>query len=81
MDPYRDLIVSPRRAARAARERRIALMNPIRVERIRAVHRIDRRRKVAAFFSHRLVGALAFLVIVGCAVLAGLIVVRLWGVA
>lgn len=81
MDPYADLIDSPRRAARAFREQRIALSQPIRADRIRAVKRIDRRGRVIAFFSHRLVGAFAFIVIVVLAIVAGLIVIRLWGAA
>jgi hypothetical protein len=79
MDPYADLIDSPRRAARAAREQRIALSNPIRVERIRAVRRIDRRKRVGAFFGRRIVGAFAFIVIVLCAIAAGLIAVKFLG--
>lgn len=67
MDPYADLIDSPRRAARAFREQRVLLSHPIRAERIRAVRRIDRRRRVAAFFGSRLTGVFAFIVIVGCA--------------
>lgn len=81
MDPYAELIDSPRRAARAFREQRIALSQPIRADRIRAVKRIDRRRRLAAFFGRRLVGAFAFIVIVVLAIVAGLIVVRLWGAA
>jgi hypothetical protein len=76
-----EMTSSTRRATRAFREQRIALSQPIRADRIRAVKRIDRRGRVVAFFGRRLVGAFAFIVIVVLAIVAGLIVVRLWGAA
>lgn len=79
MDPYADLIDSPRRAARAFREQRVALSHPIRADRIRAVKRIDRRKRVGAFFGRRIVGAFAFIVIVLLAIAAGLMAVRFLG--
>ena len=71
--------VSSRRAAREFREQRAALFQPIRADRIRAVHRIDRRAKVVGFFHRRVTGWLAFLVIVGLAFLAGLLAIKLMG--
>lgn len=79
-DPWGNVApVSSRKAAREYREQRAALLNPIRVERIRAVQRIHRRARVRAFFHRRLVGAFMFLVIVGFAFLAGLMAVRFLG--
>ena len=71
--------VSSRRAAREFREQQVALSHPLRVERIRAVKRIDRRKRAAEFFGRRIVGAFAFIVIVVCAIAAGLLAIKVLG--
>lgn len=76
MDPYAELIDSPRRAARAFREQRVLLSHPIRAERIRAVHRIDRRARVTRFFNTWLASVFLFTLIVLLACIAVLIITR-----
>ena len=53
-------MTSGRAAARTERGRRIALSHPLRVERIRAVHRLDRRAKIAGFFRNPMVVGFLF---------------------
>lgn len=69
-------MISSRAAARVERERRIALSHPLRVERIRAVHRLHRRERVAGFFRTPMVAGSLFAIAFVCLIGVGLLWVK-----